>query len=81
MKRTDLAKLTMKQLIHEIGGYNASSLYDLDQSEFELGGYFDAVARRCGFTSGKQAANDWHLWRSEPLDAIRTMQTAHELGK
>lgn len=37
-------------------------VYELDDKEFRLGGYFDTLARDYGYYSGKSVADDLDLW-------------------
>lgn len=45
-------------------------VYDLPNSEFELGGKFDEVFRAAGHASGRSAANDLNLWDKTVSEAL-----------
>ena len=45
-------------------------LYDLPDSEFQLGGKFDALARADGYYSGKAFCNENNAWSLTLQDAI-----------
>lgn len=49
-------------------------LYELPQSEFELGGQFDARARKAGYSSGRAAANEIGLWNVRLQAALRMLR-------
>jgi hypothetical protein len=54
-------------------GLRGKKLYDLDDREFQLGGFIDELARKAGYSSGRSWANEHNAWNWTVEEAVEVL--------